>query len=119
MPQEKYFIGISDYQTVRRNILECSKSMIYFLRRVSGGTSVRAQKKQKLKELRGHMKELSLLFAKLRDYMPQNSQEDAKRRPDSAEGKKQRFSPSATEVELDNLERELSDIERKLSTLKR
>lgn len=121
--EDVVYVGIEDPVSVRKDILEASKSLVHVLKGQHNLSGLRAAKHKMIEELRGRMAELARLIAEAKGMLPnmENSSLPAEEKPvtvSNTAGKKPRPA-AATEIEshMDKFERELNDIEQKLKSL--
>lgn len=115
------FVGISEGNELRRNILECSKDILESLKEHEKFKAVREEKIKLIHQFKGEIKEISKLINTLRKNLPKVKDVGIKK----AEVKRvKEEKPKAVKVEepkgkseLERLEAELDEIESKLDSL--
>lgn len=128
---EHYFVSITRPLELRRQMLECSRKVVYCLQDYQRLVLIRARKLEELKKLRNSTRELSYLNNKLTEKLPKHKEFSIAVRKDSA---KRVLTPKQANIhiskdplakkpikeksELEKLEDSLAAIESKLKDLK-
>ncbi|MBI2580321.1 hypothetical protein HYV85_00755 [Candidatus Woesearchaeota archaeon] len=135
--EELLYVGIDEPITLRRALLESSKSLVHLLKQQQSLKQLRASKQRKVEELRGLVVEINELTAQAKHLMPQMEglnlpAEEEERKPRTIRviraGAAAATQPRKTmpkisaptihmESHVDKLERELQEIEKKLRSL--
>src|SRR3989344_1006476 len=115
--EEVFFVGLQSPEDLRRDLLESTKDVITVLRTYENFKKNRVDKAQHVLRLKETIKELDVLFAKLKRVLPKTRlREKAKsvstKSKDEMELEKKNSKKPASEIEM--LEIELADIEHKL-----
>ncbi len=134
--EELLYVGIDEPVTLRRALLESSKSLVHLLKQQQSLKQLRASKHSKVEQLRGLVVQINELTAQAKQLMPQREglnlpAEQEERKPKTAKAGKaiavvsqpRRLMPRISaptvhmESHVDKLEKELQDIENKLKSL--
>ena len=121
------YVGIDDPVSMRRDILEASKSMVRVLKGQHSLRDARTTKHKLIEELRNKVTEIGQLVAEARQMLPKMEMQ----LPEEKETKIPKIAKAATatktkavsaprariEPHIDKFERELQDIENKLKSL--
>lgn len=110
---EGFFVGINNPIDVRRNVLECSREMIKTLQAHEKLTVIREEKLKRVKQLKTVIRELDLLFSKLRNGLPKTHLRAGLAEP----SRKDSSRPAKTYTEIEELERQLGSLEKEISRL--
>ncbi len=133
---ELLYVGIDEPVTLRRALLESSKSLVHLLKQQQNLKQLRNSKQMKVEELRGLVVHINELAAQAKQLMPQMDglempaeEEESKPKaakaskagPAVAQQKKLMLKISAPRIHMeshvDKLEKELQEIENKLKSL--
>ena len=137
--EELLYVGIDEPVTLRRALLESSKSLVHLLKQQQNLKQLRTSKQRKVEELRGLVVEINELTAQAKQLMPkmeglqlpaeerEPKMKAAKAAKASAAGaavaQPKKLMPKISapsfhaESHMDKLERELRNIEEKLKSL--
>ena len=116
--EDVFYVGVREPVESRRILLECSKDVITSLRRYERFKNIRAEKIERIIELKNIMLELNKLNLELKDRLPRTwLKASSKEEKKSKIEEKSRITYTKKDSELDKLERELSIVEEKLSSL--
>ncbi|MBI2142952.1 hypothetical protein HYU20_01250 [Candidatus Woesearchaeota archaeon] len=127
--EDVVYVGIDDPVSLRREVLEASKSLVSVLKGQHGTRDARAAKHKRIEELRNKVTEIGELVAEAKQMLPQTEKislpEEKKetivkaKKPAAAATKtKAPALPKArAEAHIDKFEMELQDIEKKLQSL--
>ena len=109
-----FFVGIYSPSDVRRNLLECSREMIQILKSYENIKKIREAKLKRTQQLKTVIRELDLLFSKLKAELPKNQLR-------ALAPEKIPVSKSRTDIEpvssIEKLERQLKDVEREIARI--
>ena len=124
--EEIVYVGIDDPVSLRREVLEASKSLVRVLKGQHSLRDVRTTKHKLIEDLRNKVTEIGQLVADARQILPKMEMplpEEKKEMPvkitkSAAPKAKPAIQPRARiEPHIDKFERELQDIENKLRSL--
>ncbi|MBN1503154.1 hypothetical protein JW930_06415 [Candidatus Woesearchaeota archaeon] len=111
----EHFVGIDNPMDVRRNILESSREIIQTLQKFDKLKEIREEKLKTLHQLRTVIRELNLLFSKLKAELPSTHLRALA--PEEVSLPSLKDAPKIEKSELEELESQLMDIERELTRL--
>lgn len=123
------YVGIDDPVSLRREVLEASKSLVSVLKGQHSQREARTAKHKLVEELRNKVTEIGELVAEAKQMLPQTEKINLpeEKKETVAKAKKQAIAPTKTkapalpkarvETHIDKFERELQDIENKLKSL--
>lgn len=122
------YVGIDDPVSLRKDILEASKSLVRVLKGQHGLGEARATKHKLIEELRNKVTEIGRLVAEARQMLPkmemqlpEEKKETIAKAKKSASAATKMKAPALpkprAETHIDKFERELQDIEDKLKSL--
>ncbi|MBI2176013.1 hypothetical protein HYU40_01525 [Candidatus Woesearchaeota archaeon] len=120
------YVGIDDPVSLRRDVLEASKSLVRVLKGQHSLSEARATKHKLIEELRNRVTEIGQLVAEARQLLPQTGTSLPEEKKESAVKAKKPAAPKTkvqalpkprAEAHMDKFERELQDIEDKLKSL--
>ncbi len=113
-----FYAGIHDPRELRRDLLNCQKTILDSLKKHEQLRSVRAEKEMRMAEFRKMLSGVKLVMGRLKSTLPANmikaKPREPEARPISAPAKKE---AQQRKTKLQVLEDELSRIESKLSSL--
>ena len=117
----EFFVSISEPVSLRRTILESSRSIIHVLQEFEVLRNIRKEKIDLIHKLDSVMKELFSLSSKLKSELPKMPKKKASK-PVKKESVKRKHSRSKkivpkTRSALEQLQSELDDVEKQLSQL--
>ncbi len=123
--EDVVYVGIDEPVSVRRDILEASKSLVRVLKGQHGLKETRTTKHKLIEDLRNKVTEIGQLVAEARQMLPKMGmklpeEKEAKApKPKIAAAKTKPASIPRPRVEahIDKFEREIRDIEEKLKSL--
>lgn len=122
--EEIVYVGIEDPVSMRRDILEASKSLVRVLKGQHGLREAKATKHKLIEELRNKVTEIGELVAEARHMLPkmemslpEEKKERAVKAKKPAASKAPAMPKPKVEAHIDKFERELQDIEDKLKSL--
>lgn len=70
---ESLYVNIRKPQEIRRNLLECSKDVLYTLQKVERVKQLRAEKNELAQKLKVQIGEINILTAKLAEHLPDST----------------------------------------------
>ena len=116
------FVGITNKDELRRDVLECSRDVLESLRDYEKFKSTKDEKQKLIHTFKEDIKEITKLMNKLKASIPKVKGTDIKRPERKAvktveETKFVRVEKPKEKTELERLESELDDIEGKLNSL--
>lgn len=122
------YVGIDDPVSLRKDILEASKSLVRVLKGQHGLRDVRTTKHKLIEELRNKVTEIGRLVAETRELLPKTEISLLEERKETAvkakkivaaatKAKSPALPKPRAEAHIDKFERELQDIEDKLKSL--
>ncbi len=123
--EDVVYVGIEDPVSVRRDILEASKSLVRVLKGQHGLKEARTTKHRLIEDLRNKVTEIGQLVAEARQMLPKMEM----KLPEEKEAKAPKLKVAAAktkaasapkprvEAHIDKFEREIKDIEEKLKSL--
>lgn len=126
--EDVVYVGIDDPVSLRRDVLEASKSLVRVLKGQHGLNEARATKHKLIEELRSKVTEIGGLVAEAKQLLPKTEISLPTERKETAV-KAKKIVAAATkakspalprpraEAHIDKFERELQDIEDKLKAL--
>ncbi|RMF55493.1 hypothetical protein D6745_01820 [Candidatus Woesearchaeota archaeon] len=130
MARNDYYVGIEYPKSLRKNILETSRLMIYILEKNERAKQINREKLQGIKSLRQNVHEIKFLMAKLRDRLSKAVDEDMrpytlsstkktseKEQTLTGKTKKKAVKQRKKSSEIAELEEELAEIEETLKKL--
>ncbi len=113
--REGFFVGVQNPLDVRRNTLECSREMIQILQLYAKLEQTRAEKMKRTQQLKTVVRELDLLFTKLRSTLPKTH---LRAKVVDAPKTKMKVRGTIKEMtELEKLEQQLRDVEQEIGRL--
>lgn len=130
--QENFYICIRAPKTLRRNVLEASKSTLFILKQIYLINQLRNSKNEIIARIDKEIREIRILVQKIDDLMPKYNKEELKKLiPDLSTKKKQLLKKEKAETktqeapkpvqqpvsELDKLTLALDEIQKKLQNL--
>lgn len=120
--EEKFYVGISNPTSLRRNLLEGSKNIIGSLQRYEKSKDIRKKKIEKIFELRKLIRSIKKLNSSLNSklpYFPKVTKKRVKKKieKESIEPELEKEIEKVKSSELKKLEDELKNIESELSKL--
>jgi len=115
------FVGITNGDELRRDVLECSKGILESLKEHERFKNIRHEKVMLIHKLKKDVKEIAKLINTLRTYLPKVKEVEVKK-PEMRKvkvGKPRLVTVERPKVktELERLEEELSEIEGKLNSI--
>ncbi|MFC1768936.1 hypothetical protein ACFLZX_04195 [Nanoarchaeota archaeon] len=120
-----YFVSIEDPSTLRRSLLEASRTTVHSLASYEKFKAVRKEKFESIQKLRSDLKQISSLLNKLKEHMPKIESAAPKARAAKRIAKRlppmvitKHIKPKKDSSDLEKLESELDDIEKQLGSLK-
>jgi hypothetical protein len=126
MPEEKtFYVGVGNKSEIRRDLLECSKSVVGLLKNYDKLNSVRQEKIEQILNLKNIMSEIKQLSIVLKDKFPSQAS-SVKIAPKKRVVVKEKIIVPKTVVktvykkpdnEIKKLEEELSEIEERLNRM--
>lgn len=115
------FVGITNRDELRRDLLECSKSILESLKDYENFKSLREEKIRMVYKLKGELKEISRFINKLRTNLPKVKEVGIKKlevkKAKAEKHKMVRVEEPKGKTEIERLEEELNEIENKLNSL--
>ena len=120
--KKEFYVGIKNSTSLRRNLLESSKSVIMSLENFERIKQIESEKTELKEKLKNDVKELKMLFSKLEKSMPEEiSQSLPKKEIKPVQKQTLRKQNPRTEFEdkeIEKLNKHLSMIEERLAKLK-
>ncbi|MBR9690638.1 hypothetical protein GOV08_03055 [Candidatus Woesearchaeota archaeon] len=114
--EQELYVGVKDKRELRRNILEASKSIVMSMQSYQRLKDIQEEKLGLKQRLKSDVKELKMLFNRLKRYIPEKNVKTNKgtkaRLPKLPEIKD---SKKSHDQEIDNLHQQLANIEQKLA----
>lgn len=127
MKSDVFYVGIEDHVSVRRSILETSKSIINFLQRYEKLKALRSEKRAQVSKLRAIYDDVVGMMAGIKAELPKVDVRSLprgheKEKPVAVKAAAKAIRAQAMEARparhaVDRLEAELSEIEQKLKTI--
>lgn len=118
--QDVLFIQVRDPPNIRRTLLGCSKQTVVLLQRYERFKDIRAKKLEAIMKLRALNRDITLLVAKLNQYLPA-MQTNLAEKSDKSKKHADRVAAENINVEhvtdLEKLEAELARIESKMKII--
>jgi len=112
------YVGIEDPLTHRKNLLMCSKDLITSLKNYERLKAIRAEKVERIYELRKTIQEIIVLNRKLKQFLPKMAlPKMATPEPQHRTVHRKPLTKTKVKTKVDLLERELDRIESKLKRL--
>jgi len=124
--EDVVYVGIDDPVSLRRDLLEASKSLVHVLKGQHSLRETRNEKHKLIEQLRGMVTEINVLLDDAKSLLPEAGvdlpPEEKPRKIVVVAAPKVRKPatppvPSKTEIHVDKFEKELRDIEDKLKSL--
>ena len=109
--EDPVFVGITDAQSIRKNLLESSKATLIMLRRIETIKDIRAQKRAHAEELQAIFRDVKVSFSSLKKILPAVEYPKAPVKQVLAKGQPV---VEKKRTEINHLEAELAAIEAKL-----
>jgi hypothetical protein len=110
-----FYVGVSNPLDVRRNLLECSREMIQTLQSYEKIKKIRDMKIKRIHQLKTVIRELDLLFSKLKSTLPKTHLRAKVKEIRSS----LKYKPSDIKDmnELEKLESQLKDVEQEIARI--
>ncbi|MBN2422689.1 hypothetical protein JXB41_05650 [Candidatus Woesearchaeota archaeon] len=109
-----FFVGVTNPLDVRRNVLESSREMIQTLQSYEKIKKIRESKVRRIQQLRTVIRELDLLFSKLKSSLPKTHLRA--KVAESVSSSKVKSSDSTKQMtELERLEEQLKEVEQEIA----
>ena len=120
-----FYIGVKEPSSIRRTLLESSKTIVEGLQRYENFKMIREQKEPEIFMFKEDMREINKLMMKLKVILPKTNLKEVVRKEKKGKAKKIEEKPipkikiekKVDPTELQKLESDLADIERKLARL--
>jgi len=113
-----FYVNLEEPVEIRRNILESSKEIVQLLQRYEKIRNIRVKKSSKITDLKKQTKEIAIMVAKLKQYLPKSGL----RAPPAEKGETKVIRNNPVKKidrppKINKLEAELKAIEDKLNRL--
>ncbi|MFH0875578.1 MAG: hypothetical protein V1859_06575 [archaeon] len=116
--KQGFFVGINNPLDVRRNTLECSREMIQVLQLYTKVAKLREDKIKRTQQLKTVVRELDLLFTRLRSTLPKTHLRAKNVEEPNKSKLKMKGKVSLKELsELERLEEQLREVEQEITRL--
>jgi len=120
-----FYIGVKEPSSIRRTLLESSKTIVEGLQRYENFKMIREQKEAEILMFKEDIREINKLMTKLKAFLPKTKLKEIVRKEKKRKAKKIEEKPipkikieeKVNPTELQKLESDLADIERKLARL--
>ena len=120
-----FYIGVKEPSSIRRTLLESSKTIVEGLQRYENFKMIREQKEAEILMFKEDIREINKLMIKLKVILPKTKLKEVVRKEKKSKAKKIEEKPTpkikiekkVDPTELQKLESDLADIERKLARL--
>jgi len=114
-----FYVGVKEPVSLRRNLLESSKSIVQSLKDYEKLKSIREERHEKILEFKNKIDEMTILLSDLKEHLPRHGLREGvyvkNKTEKTKKGKTKKVEIKTNEIEM--LENDLAEIESRLGSM--